>query len=479
MHVLSVTAALWVGFLPAELLVATQDERKAPVPDLTAQNEAEELIHDMFKEEYGKKSKEDQQLLAKKLLEESTGSVGGRATQYVLLREAREIAARAGDAATAFRAIDEMAKSFEIDSRPMKMSALSKAAQKAKSPPEMRRLTSLYGMLAEDARSADDYHTASRAASAALKYAKRLKDVWLIAQAMTRAKHFSRLKILFEAVKEAKTKLAENPDDGAANRVVGRFLCMAKAQWSKGLPLLAKCDDGSLSRPAANDMEQPADASGKAAVGNGWWDVATQEKGFERRAVLHRAAYWYKQAEGGLSGLAKLKVEKRLQKIRWDVSDGGWENYTNPSLFGRLGGPGESMRLSAKRRDATTVWLRRFPAGAFDGVSVRIRFGSKRPTQAAIVVEKDVRAFGITSRDHQIYSKRGGGSMWVREDQKKVPKLDEYVLTILLVDGAYVASVNGKEKMRVKTEAKAIHHLGIEVESGGATFEQVRLRLKN
>lgn len=479
MRLLSILVALSAGSFAADLCAAVQGDERKPTPARAAQKAAEKLIREVFKEEYSKRAPEEMVALAKALLKEGLEPTEDTTTRYVLLREAREIAAKAGDVKTAFRAIDEIGTLFKIDALKMKSSTLSQAAKKAKTPAELRSLASHYLSLAEDAGDADDYKTASKAAVSAAKLAKRLTDKSLIAKASARAKHFAGLKKPYEKVKSAKRTLAKKPDDEAANRTVGRFLCLRKGDWDRGLAFLSKCGVDAVEQLAARDLNKPSDALKEAAIGDGWWDLSIKEKGVERIAMRNRAYFWYAESVGELSGLMQAQAKKRMWQIRWDRSEDGWEDYTDPSLFGMQGERGDGIVVKCGPGAGASAPLKSFPQGPFDGASVRIRFDAQRTTKASFKVEGNQRIFVFDSRTDYLYSNIWVGGEWkeVGEDAK-LPTRDTIVLSVLLVNGAYVVSVDGVEKLKFKTRATVIDQLSLQVNNGPATYDNIRLHLK-
>lgn len=111
---------------------APEPEPAEPValPDKAAQAKALKLVKEVFAEEYRKKSVEDKLALAAQLLEQARGSGNDAATQYVMLREARDIAAAGGDLGTALSAVDEIAAVFaDVDAIAMKLEALAAASR--------------------------------------------------------------------------------------------------------------------------------------------------------------------------------------------------------------------------------------------------------------------------------------------------------------------------------------------------------------
>jgi hypothetical protein len=86
-------------FLAILLLSTAQPADRLPVPDQASQLKAEKTIKDLFRTEYAKKKSADQVELAGKLLKQAEETNDDSTGRFVLLREARDIAARAGDAA--------------------------------------------------------------------------------------------------------------------------------------------------------------------------------------------------------------------------------------------------------------------------------------------------------------------------------------------------------------------------------------------
>src|SRR4051794_14939900 len=85
---------------------------RAPIPSNDAQLAAERLIRDVHKQEFAKTSLADRRALISQLLDEAEHS-SDAAERYVLLRDARELAINAGDAAAAMPVVDAMAHDFD------------------------------------------------------------------------------------------------------------------------------------------------------------------------------------------------------------------------------------------------------------------------------------------------------------------------------------------------------------------------------
>src|SRR5437667_544716 len=79
--------------------------QQSPVPNADQQKAEEKSVREVFKDEFAKTSPTDRLALVKKLIEQSLETKDDPPVRYVLLREARDLAAALGNADLAFRAI--------------------------------------------------------------------------------------------------------------------------------------------------------------------------------------------------------------------------------------------------------------------------------------------------------------------------------------------------------------------------------------
>ena len=104
--------------------------KKLPIPAQPAQDKALALVLDIFKEDIERvQGTEAKARLALNLLQQGKEQSDDAANRYVLLREARNLAARAGDANLTLVAVDEMARAFEVDQPALKAQALADVAE--------------------------------------------------------------------------------------------------------------------------------------------------------------------------------------------------------------------------------------------------------------------------------------------------------------------------------------------------------------
>ena len=64
-------------------------------------------------------------------------------------------------------------------------------------------------------------------------------------------------------MKAAHERLNTNPEDAEANFTVGRFYCLYKKDWPRGLPALARGSDAGLKALAVKELDPPKDVIGQ------------------------------------------------------------------------------------------------------------------------------------------------------------------------------------------------------------------------
>src|SRR5258706_393538 len=227
---------------------------KASIPDAASLSAAERLIQDLLGNDLKSASPEIRRQAAAKLLAQADGSAS-LAEQFAMLRRARQVAAAAGDAVTAFAAARQTVARFVLDERALRAETI---AALSKSVREM----------------ADEY----------------------------------------PSVKQAQAKLRAAPDDAAANALAGRFFCLRKHDWPTGLPFLARGNDAKLrALAAAETAAAEPDATEALKVGDAWWDYSLSPPGGIMKLVVQaHAGDWYRAALPGVTGIRKLQVQERL-----------------------------------------------------------------------------------------------------------------------------------------------------------------------
>jgi hypothetical protein len=288
---------------------------RKPIPEKAAQRQAEKLIRDIFKKEFAERSTEARKALAQKLLQQASQTTDDEAARFVLLREARDLGVKVGDAEIIVKAVESMAGEFDVNGVKMKKDHLDKGSRNDKTEESQRGFAEAFMKIADEAMVKNDYRTATSAARSAVTCAKKAKDVSLTRDALKKSKEIVTIERQWRTAKKAAETLKQNPDDPRANSVVGKFFCLIAGRWDWGLSNLVKGSDEELKDAAAKDLMNPKDATKQVTVGDSWWDLAKKEQGLAQRNVQDRAVYWYKKALPKLSGLTKARVEKRLEEL--------------------------------------------------------------------------------------------------------------------------------------------------------------------
>jgi len=298
-------------------------DKKLEVPDDAAQKEAEKTIRGIFKDDYAKRAPADRLALAKNLLRQGVETKDDNAARYVLLRDSQDLAARGGDLDTAFRAVDEMCRVYATNPLILKNGVLAAAAGMPRTPEEQKAVAQAYVTLADEACQARQFDLAAKASQSALAAAKKGKDVPLLTKAESQSKAMAAVQERYEKVKKSFETLTAAPESPDANQAVGEFECLALGDWEAGLPKIAKGSDPALKALAAKDLSKPSEGAELAALGDAWWDRAEKETGLSRSNLRQRAAFWYEQASAKLSGLSKVKVDKRVEEFGGSKSERG------------------------------------------------------------------------------------------------------------------------------------------------------------
>ena len=282
---------------------------KLPAPSTAELKSAEAKIREIFKEEYAKKDP----TLATKLLKEGRDTKNEPSTGFVLLRDAALQFALLGEAKIACSAVDDLAKAFQFDAPALKSDVLSKTLNALTSPEKAKELYYCAQTAVTEAIQADSFDNAIRAASVSDTAARKLSDARILTQAMASSREVQEIKAEFQKLKVANETIATKPDDPDANLAVGSYLCFAKNDWVKGLPLLAKGKDEKLKQLALKDLA--AEKGQRVEIGDAWWDYAEKLSPSKKKSADRRAIFNYFEGYDNAAGMSRIRVDKRLSTV--------------------------------------------------------------------------------------------------------------------------------------------------------------------
>ena len=158
----------------------------------------------------------------------------------------------------------------------------------------------------------DDYDAAGDLVAKAYRQARQTKAETSLLLAKAMVARVATLRREYTATANARRRLAQDPTDGLARKILGCFHCFVKEDLKRGLPLLAQCGDAKLREAAALDGKQPDDPAQQVALADLWWSGASNTTGLSRRGMRQRAALWYRKAYSRLTGEDKRRAGERI-----------------------------------------------------------------------------------------------------------------------------------------------------------------------
>jgi len=161
-------AALTLALIAGPGLARAGAADRPAVPDEADLSAAEKEVKDIHKADFAKKRPADMQALAEKLLKEGLETKDKPAARFVLLREARDLAARAGDLPLAMKAAEEIANHFAVDPLAMKAAAVDRGHKAAATAGAHQAVAAFALALADAAAEADGWEAAEHLAKVAL-----------------------------------------------------------------------------------------------------------------------------------------------------------------------------------------------------------------------------------------------------------------------------------------------------------------------
>ena len=295
--------------------VVKKPEPKPDPPAADALAAAEQQVKNVYKDDFKKKKKEEVRALADKLEKDALATKDAPA-RYALFREARDAAARADDLTFAFHVADEMADGFAVGPLAMKLEALEAAAKTAVSAKAHVLVGEAALAVAEEAEDRDDYDTADRAVKAGLAAGFAASSPTLEAAIRGRAKEVEDLHAAYtETVQKAAQTLIEKPDDPDANLTLGKFLCLEKGDWNRGLPMLSLGSDLDLKALALSDLASVSDPDAQQELAKTYATRAEGEAGSAKAQLLRRSCYWLQKAAVQFTGFRRTEIEKKVADI--------------------------------------------------------------------------------------------------------------------------------------------------------------------
>ena len=287
-----------------------------PVPDVAALDKSRKSIHDIFKREFADANKTAARIAwSEKLIEQGQQTADDPAGRYVLFDEAALQAVEAPEPNLAFRAIEEMAKTFDINKHAKKAELLALTVENTKFASFYKKSAEAGLVAFEDALQNDDFASASDFLKATQKAAEAGKELGLLKKVTTASEELVTRKKSWDQVIDARKALKMSKDEPTANQCNGSYLCFVSGKWSAGLPFLAKGPSGREAELAVLDLKRSKSAQEQLAVADGWKSLADGADTLFQPQQQRRAAFWYRRVAPQLTGLTRQRVDDALQQL--------------------------------------------------------------------------------------------------------------------------------------------------------------------
>ena len=250
---------------------------RRPIPDKSDQAHSRSLLKAAFAKQLKDRSIEGRKKLAQSLLDEVPKTSDNPSDQYVLLGGAIEASKDGGVLPLCFQAADTMASKYEVNGFNVKIEAALRVNLRGDSSVTTGENVRAAMELVDPLLAAEDFPTALRILTLARSAAAG--DAALASLVQRRIQAVESMRTARGRLAQHLEKLKTSPDDPAANFTVGSYLCFDKAEWDKGLQLLAKCSDANLKHLATLELSHPKTSEETARLADAWWDVRSKQSG--------------------------------------------------------------------------------------------------------------------------------------------------------------------------------------------------------
>jgi hypothetical protein len=335
---------------------------RLPVPDRAAQAAVRKTLREVFADQLADGSVAARRKLAQALLGQAAKSADAPVDRFVLLAAAVDAGVEGQSLPLAFKAADELGAAYDVDPLAVKAEKLGKF--RPAPPGDASAISSEENWaaaldVADRLVAAEDFAAAAR--TLAGLQAAAGADAKARATVQRRLRDLGAAREAHGAAAKQAERLAANADDPAANLAVGRYRCFFKNDWAGGLPLLARGGDAKLKTLAAAELGGAAGGpDAMVQTADGWWSAHETLPAPAKGNVQAHAAKLYRQALPALKGLAKAKVEKRLEAVASAEAEGAgpWVE-----ILGKMGAKPAQVRdgvvvLNANERLTTPETVR-------------------------------------------------------------------------------------------------------------------------
>jgi hypothetical protein len=393
-EVASVNRILMLGLFGATLAFAAAppEDPRLPLPAKEEIAKTEKVVKELFRVDYAKTKATDRSAFAKTLLENGEKS-DEEAGQYVFFREARDVAARAGDVSVYFAAAKELVRTFRISDEDACAGGIDLLAASLALNGASAENASLIIEKVDAAVRAGNFAAAQKLVNAADVVSRRAAAPAVVVAAASRVKGLPALRLEFDKLPDAEKKLENSPQDKKANLLVGRFQCFVKNDWETGLGRLLLGADGTLRATVDKDLAaKSGSAFDRVQAGDQWHKFAASTDPFQKFGLEARAVGWYIEAVPELTGLEKMRVEKLIADLGPPAVDfADLTRQMNDPKSWRAAG---KWTYDGKTAEGDNAAVREFLGKLPDNCVIQFRMGIKRGIRSQIWLgDRDVDSY--------------------------------------------------------------------------------------
>jgi hypothetical protein len=293
---------------------------KKPPPDAATLVAELTKARDIYAEPLAKATRSEQKVaLATDILKDGNATSSDPTARYVLIDLARKFFVQAGAAREALEAATLLESEYILPPDELTIATLEALDDATLVAEQRAHLATAAIGLAEELVAEERFEPAGKLAVLAVQAANRQRDPDLKKDVLQRKTQVARIAAGWEAVQASLKTLLEQPDDPAANLVVGKFRCLVLEDWKSGAAHLAK-SRAELAAAATLDVAAAQGTAPQAvAAAESWLKLAADTKAGdrdERDAMQRRAKSLLEGAVSQLSGLDKVKAEKQLETLK-------------------------------------------------------------------------------------------------------------------------------------------------------------------
>ncbi|MCA9185314.1 MAG: hypothetical protein R3E01_18125 [Pirellulaceae bacterium] len=288
---------------------------KVAAPSAEEQAEAKKLLVETYGASLEAKDDARRVEVAKKLLADSVETRDNRAAQYVMLNTAYDMASSVDATPLMLEILDEAGKQFDVNVADQLREALTKLSRRVNS-----------ALIAEDAQltcnkmvarmvDQDDFKAAAQFTALGVAFSRKSRDPGRLDFATQQQDHIKAMGKEYQKVTDEIQRKKLERTSADAKALMGRYYCLIKGDFVKGLPMLSQSSDEAMRSLAELDLSKPGDPVKMVELGDQWWQTAEGQPSSYRIHSLTRAGYWYQACKDRVTGLTLTRVLQRLKEI--------------------------------------------------------------------------------------------------------------------------------------------------------------------